>query len=181
MHASCESLRCLDVSELPRLKPLQSTIFRWSSDGSTFDVMMVADSRVLSVFEPCVVGGVKKWATQTIPIRWTKCHFGGLRPWFNCPTQNCNQRVGKLYWADGSFACRRCLGLGYPSQRQNPGVRAARRAEKIRTRLGKTAGEPFRVKPRGMHWRTYRRLCEQVEDAEATADSWLLKSFGGSA
>jgi hypothetical protein len=54
---------------------------------------------------------------------------------------------------------------------------AARRAEKIRARLGGTAAEPFRVKPRGMHWRTYRRLCEEAEHAEAAADSWLLTSL----
>jgi hypothetical protein len=176
MHARCESLRCIDVRELPRLQPLQPAVFHWSSDGSAFDVIMAADSHVLTIFEKCFVAGVKKWATQSITIRWTKCHFGGLRPWFNCPGQNCNRRVGKLYWADGCFVCRRCLGLAYESQQQNPGVRAARRAEKIRARLGGTAAEPFRVKPRGMHWRTYRRLCEEAEKAEAAAHNWLLES-----
>jgi len=67
--------------------------------------------------------------------------------------------------------------LAYESQQQNPGVRAARRAEKIKARLGRTAAEPFRVKPRRMHWRTYRRLCEQAERAEAAADNWLVESF----
>jgi hypothetical protein len=179
MHARCESLRCIDVRALPRLKPLQPTVLRWSSDGAAFDVTMIVDSHVINVFQLCLVDGVKKWATQSILVLWTKCHFGGLRPWFSCPAQNCNRQVAKLYWADGWFACRRCLGLAYESQQQNPGVRAARRDEKIRARLGGTAAKPFRVKPRGMHWRTYRRLCEQAGDAEAAADSWLLKSFGG--
>jgi hypothetical protein len=156
MHARCESLNCIDVRELPRLDALRPRFLRWSSDGSVFDVIMTADNHVLTVFERCLVGGVKKWATQSIPIQWTKCHFGGLRPWFKCPGQNCNRQVAKLYWADGCFGCRRCLGLAYESQRQNPGVRAARRAERIRPRLGGTAAEPLRLKPRGMHWQTCR-------------------------
>jgi hypothetical protein len=45
---------------------------------------------------------------RVVPIHWTKCHFGGQRPWFNCP---CGRRVAKLYWTEACFACRRCLGL----------------------------------------------------------------------
>jgi hypothetical protein len=67
--------------------------------------------------------------------------------------------------------------LAYASQRQNPGVRASRRAEKIRARLRGSAAGPYRVKPRGMHWRTYRRLCEEAEHAEAAAESWFSESI----
>jgi hypothetical protein len=67
--------------------------------------------------------------------------------------------------------------LAYASQQQNPGARASRRAEKIRARLRGPASEPFRVKPRGMHWRTYRRLCEEAEHAEAAAESWFSQSI----
>jgi hypothetical protein len=54
-------------------------------------------------------------------------------------------------------------------------VRAARRAEKIRARLRGTAAD--RVKTRGTHWRSYRRLCEEAKHAEAAAESWLLESL----
>ena len=30
---------------------------------------------------------------QMIPVRWTRCHFGGMRPWLVCP---CGKRVAKL-------------------------------------------------------------------------------------
>ena len=175
MHARCESLRYIDVRELPRLKSTQPMVLRWSSDGSCLDVVMIVENHLLSVFEPCVIEGSKKWATQFINIEWTKCHYGGHRAWFKCPEQNCSRRAAKLYWADGWFGCRHCFGLAYASQWQNPGVRAAHRAERIRARLGGTAAEPLRLKPRGMHWRTYRRLCEEAEKAEAAADNWLLE------
>jgi hypothetical protein len=177
MHAIDESFRYIEVRELPRLKLFERKVLRWSSDGAVLDVFMFVNSQALEVFELCLVDGERKWATQTIPIRWTKCNFGGLRPWFSCRAQNSNRHVVKLYWADGRFVCRHCLGFAYLSQRQNPGVRAARRAERIRARLGGTAAEPFRVKPRGMHWRTYRRLCEEAETAEAVADNWLLATL----
>src|SRR6516165_3440556 len=64
------------------------------------------------------------------------------------------------------------------SQQQNPGMRASRRAEKIRGQLRGNSAEPFRVKPRGMHWRTYRRLCEEAGQAEAAAESWFSESIG---
>jgi hypothetical protein len=52
------------------------------------------------------------------------------------------------------------------------------RAEKIRGQLRGNSAEPFGVKPRGMHWRTYRRLCEEAEQAEAAAESWFSESIG---
>jgi hypothetical protein len=178
-HARCESFSCIDVRELQRENRLRPnpTVLLWSSDGAASDVAMIAELHVLSVFHPCLVDGVKKWATQSIPIHWAKCHFGGQRPWFNCPIRKCHRRVAKLYWTDGCFVCRCCLGLAYESQQLNPGVRAARRAEKIRARLGGTVADPFRVKPRGMHWRTYQRLCEEAEHAEAAVESSLLGSL----
>ena len=182
-HARCESFRCIDVRALRRQNHLRSTPsdLLWSSDGVSYNVLLIAQLDTLSVFHACLVDGVKEFATQEIPIHWAKCHFGGQRPWFNCPCRieekSCGRQVAKLYWTDGCFACRRCLGLAYASQRQNPGMRASRRAEKIRARLRGSATGPYRVKPRGMHWRTYRRLCEEAEHAEAKAESWFSESI----
>lgn len=62
---------------------------------------------------------------------------GGRRPWFRCP---CGRRVAKLYvGADHRFACRRCLGLTYASQRDVPRHRHLGQAQKIRRRLGAPA------------------------------------------
>jgi hypothetical protein len=186
-RARCASFRCIDVRALRRRNFLRSTpsALLWSSDGAVYDVLLIAKLHVLRVFHAVLVGGVENFATQTIPIHWAKCHFGGERPWFNCPCESegksCGRRVAMLFWVDGCLACRRCLGVPYESQQENAGVRAVRRAEKIKARLGGTAAEPFRIKPRGMHWRTYRRLCEQAEHAEAAADRWLLESFAGTA
>ena len=79
------------------------------------------------------------------------------------------------------FECRRCLGLGYESQREIPLRRAERRAQKIKMRLGGSNDplEPFPQKPRRMHWRTYRRLRDQANAATAEADDLLAESMLG--
>jgi hypothetical protein len=110
---------------------------------------------------------------QRVPITWTNCHVGGRRPWFICPVHRngryCGQRVAVLYAAGELFACRRCYDLAYASQQEKPRFRNLRKLQKIRIRLGGSPDpfEPFPEKPPGMHRRTYLRLREQAETAEA--------------
>jgi hypothetical protein len=40
------------------------------------------------------------------------------RVFFRCP--DCNRRMRKLYYEQGKFLCRKCLNLGYRSQRIRP-------------------------------------------------------------
>jgi hypothetical protein len=51
---------------------------------------------------------------QPVSIVFSRCNFGGRRPWFLCPV--CKRRVAILY-AAGYFRCRSCLKLAYESQR----------------------------------------------------------------
>lgn len=68
-------------------------------------------------------------------------------------------RVTILY-GGAIFACRHCYRLAYPSQRESDHDRAARRADKIRARLGWQLGilNGAGGKPKGMHHRTFQRL-----------------------
>ena len=51
----------------------------------------------------------------------------------------------------------------------------------IKMRLGGSNDplEPFPQKPRGMHWRTYRRLRDEANAAKAEADYLLAESMPG--
>jgi hypothetical protein len=55
-------------------------------------------------------------------VTWTRCHFGGVRPWFVCPAERggvpCGRRCRVLYRPFGAsvFACRLCFGLTYESR-----------------------------------------------------------------
>lgn len=94
-----------------------------------------------------------------IAVAWTPCHFGGRRPWLLCPVATCQRRVAVLYGGP-VFACRHCLDLVYPSQREGRVERSLRQAHALTRRLGgETRDWQAGIsKPRGMHWRTYRRL-----------------------
>ena len=122
-----------------------------------------------------------KHVRQPVELGWTPCNFGGERPWFLCPGIGCGRRVAVLHAAGKYFLCRHCYGLSYESQREDKAHRALRRAQKIRERLGGSAGmlEPFPKKPKGMHWRTYERLCWEHDEADmeqlAGMREWLDK------
>jgi hypothetical protein len=106
-------------------------------------------------------------ARQRIPIVWTPCNFGGLRPWFIC--SRCNGRVGKLYNSIGvSLACRKCLDLRYASQRRGAKSRSYLQSLKLRLRLDGIASltAPIPDRPKGMHQRTYQRLRKRLERFE---------------
>jgi hypothetical protein len=103
-----------------------------------------------------------EWHPVKYPVflRWSDCHLGGSRPWFICPGRGCHRRVAILY-SGNYFLCRHCHKLAYSSQREVQYDRLARRADKIRERLGWEPGilnGPGWRKPKGMHWKTFERL-----------------------
>lgn len=110
--------------------------------------------------------GEGDWRTESYPIQLvtTPCNMGRERHWFICPAAGCGRRVAILYFG-GIFACRSCHNLTYCSQFESSQERAARRAESIRQLLGWSRCMPNsirkRSKPKGMHWRTFERLCRE--------------------
>jgi hypothetical protein len=100
---------------------------------------------------------------QVIPIGWTPCYYGGRRPWFHC--RWCGHRVAVLYGSVFTLRCHRCSHRPYASQCTTAEDRQYHRVRTIRARLGASPnlGEPIdpATKPKGMHWRTWERLCAQ--------------------
>jgi hypothetical protein len=115
--------------------------------------------RLVIAYGPSGTGNEALAREEGVPVVWTRCQFGGNRPWFRCPRPTCGRRAAVLYDNHG-LACRRCHGLIYPSQRESVTTRALRKADRIRERLG---WEPWEFsatgrRPKGMHLRTFRRL-----------------------
>jgi hypothetical protein len=83
----------------------------------------------------------------------------------------------KLYGAGRLFACRHCYRLAYASQQESAHQRGLLKSQKIRTRLGGSASmlDEFPDKPKGMHWRTYDRLCGLHNAAEERSMIGLMK------
>jgi hypothetical protein len=72
---------------------------------------------------------------QSIQVSWTRCHFGGARPWLHCPF--CQRRVALLFRGLAGYCCRACCGNPiYESQRKSEKARAYLQAYRLRQRLG---------------------------------------------
>lgn len=119
---------------------------------------------------------------EEVALEWAACPYGGERPWLRCP--GCERRSRKLYLDFGDLCprmrCRRCLGLAYESQRQDFARRVAERAKRGRQAVGGWLASglltPFPDRPKGMHWRTYRRLAEDAMQAEI---AWIDMEVAG--
>ena len=136
----------------------------WSTGERSTIGIEARDDGVTLDFNVRINGGEPERIVQNVAVTWEPCRFGGERPFWLCP--RCGRRVAVLYGVR-TFRCRTCNRLTYPSQRERDPDRAQRRADKIRRRLG---GEPglgqIPPRPPRMHRRTYRRLMEQVFEAD---------------
>lgn len=171
-HSTVEDFRSLDVRRLQRdglLVP--GIVFNWqwiSRDTVVASINVTVQTTCVYLAYRHQSSGRWKNENYAVALEWTRCNLGGQRPWFRCPALGCGRRVAILY-GGAIFACRRCHRLAYPSQRESWDDRAARRADRIRARLGWKPGilNGKDVKPRGMHWRTFLRLTAR-HDALAT-------------
>lgn len=105
---------------------------------------------------------------QLIRLEWTRCNFGGRRPWFICPF--CEKRVGKLYQILGGISCRKCGNLGYVSQCMGKTRRRQIRAERIRRLMGdegRPAVAALPDRPQGKHHKTHQNKCLELHAIEA--------------
>jgi hypothetical protein len=120
-----------------------------------------------------------EWKSEEYPVRisWTRCNYGGERPWLHCPVLGCSRRAAILYGCGSIYACRHCHQLVYESQHEAPHFRALHKAQRIHEKLGGTGiiDDPL-FKPKGMHWRSYSRHLERLQEAESRAvPPWLLR------
>jgi hypothetical protein len=156
-----DSCYSIDIHYLARnglLLPGYLIILTWSRPGrkkASAGVQTTAECLILSY----KVNGES--ICDQVPIVHTPCHYGGNRPWLQCP--KCHRRVGKIHLNGKKFLCRHCYNLAYQSQRENAACRQLNRLKSIGKRLGGTIDifGSMPVKPKGMHRNTYMRLLGQ--------------------
>jgi hypothetical protein len=96
---------------------------------------------------------------QNVRVSWTRCNFGGWRPWMICPY--CEKRVAKLLMGPSRYMCRACIGDPlYACQTKSTYGRKHFSLSKIRLQLNGMASptEPFPERPRGMRRTRYERM-----------------------
>jgi len=154
---------CLDVRELYKAGVLDGewVTFRWPElRWPAVRKMRAARYRVLIELLNQVV-------PQQIRVSWTRCHFGGVRPWLHCPF--CEQRVARLFKGLSGYFCRQCCGNPvYESQKRNQKARAYLQAYRTRQQIGgsRPVTDPLPERPYRMKRKTYARLCDRLERLE---------------
>lgn len=165
--ADLSSLDVREVAKLGILTPGFRAKRKFRQNGEVFATVQAETTRHRLTLD--LQGELKnnervehRWS---LGLSWTPCNFGGERPWFICPTPGCNRRVAILYGLS-DLACRNCHSLSYRSQSETPGDRAARKANKIRRKLGWEPGflNGPGWKPPGMHRTTFSRLSAEHDE-----------------
>jgi hypothetical protein len=163
----CEDYRSVDLAWLRRKKCLQpgnSGRITWSRGGSVtaWISYRIETSGLRLIYRTRRNGEEWRDIEELFPFLYTTTNFSGHRRWLQC--LSCDHRCRILYGGT-YFRCRRCHHLKYEAQYEPAWLRGVSRAQKIRERYGGSGSldEPFPEKPKGMHWRTYRRLAAQDE------------------
>jgi len=182
-RACTDDMRFLDVRMLQSeglLIPGNTFGRNWMHRGQKVASILIGvlDDRVLLCYQQSWRGAPWTKCLNTVMLSWTECHFGGKRPWWQCPA--CGRRVALLFSGRGNYACRHCFQLDYRSQRETQEDLAARRANRVRQRLGWPKGilNPTGGKPKGMHWDTYYRLLDQHNRHSGQALAGIARSLG---
>lgn len=161
-----EDYKRIDVLWMKRrgyLEEGSSGSLTWSRNGDVYSTISFRTSydALRLIYKSRSHGGEWQDVDYSTTISWDECRFGGSRPYFICKGLGCGKRVQHLYAGNPYFVCRHCMKLAYASQREELLDRAARRADKLRVKLGAEAGilngAPYR-KPKGMHWKTFQKL-----------------------
>ena len=148
-HRLVERTQSIDVGELNREGAFSGRPMRFPFQGLTTGRFKI---------EARGPSWPKIRPTQIIRVSWTRCHFGGMRPWLVCA---CGKRAAKLYQGEFFYECRRCSNVAYQSQLRGRKSRLHRKAQEIRWRFwdrGRPGVDPLPERPRRMHRKASVRL-----------------------
>lgn len=172
-----ETTPWVDVLDWYRARVLKpgsafKAIWRCWEDETVFDVRVIEPGSVVVSYR--AGGDAPETIGERVSVEWSLWSFRGPRPAFTCP--RCARRAMRLY-ARPRLACRICHQLAYESQREDREALALRRARKLRGRLGDSGGVlgPMPAWPRGMWWRTYDRVFDEIVAAERVGARKMLR------
>ena len=180
-RATTGDAKPLDVNYLNRcghLEPGTSSHQYWSCGGEpSGDISIEAvEGGITLIYGARSYGSDWQNVREPITIIWQPCFYGGQRPYFLCP--RCGRQAVKLYGL-ARFFCRSCNNLAYQSQRESASDRTLRKVGKLRALLGGAPGmaNPIPDKPKGVHWRTYNRIVDEIYRVECIVDDFTYALF----
>ncbi len=140
--ALCSQFTCLDSFQFFK----QKGAIGLSVSNDKYAVQAMLDG------EKFIVTGSHNYE---ITIEKLPCRFGGFCFYLHCP--HCKARMRKLYCCHGVFLCRKCLKLGYYSQRLTPCLRYGHMQVKVEAKLKQLGGDTWQ-KPKWMRKDTFEKL-----------------------
>lgn len=123
-------------------------------------------------FKVDFIDGPLKGKSYKLAVEKQPCNFGGFRYFFHCPA--CSKRMRKLYNNQGILLCRKCLNLGYYSQRLVPSVRCSIMQSRIEDSLDSRGGSIIE-KPKWMRKHTFKKLKNRYWDYEFKQEEAMLR------
>lgn len=165
------SYLCIDINHLKKQCALAAGCkFTLVFEAKNAQVAGEAENTLVWFSYSIQRAGVTHEQLYRVPLSFTSTQFKGERVWFICPTNDCGQRVSKLYIGH-RLGCRHCLKLSHQSKNENYMDRMTRRANKIRTRLGWQEGllYPEGSRPKGMQVHTFERLLNRYRELRTIA------------
>ena len=125
-------------------------------------VTMITDhvSRVYALLKEDGFRGTFAGVPIFLEVSKQKCNFGGFMHFFHCAS--CSARMRKVYFSSGSFKCRKCLNLGYRSQRLIASDRFIETKLKIINSLIAKHGSQEKRPPR-MWRKTYDKKLRRID------------------
>lgn len=108
----------------------------------------------------------------SLKVEAQSCNYGGYRYFFQC--SGCSARARKVYFDHRAFYCRKCLNLGYYSQRLRACDGFVRMKWKIIESLEVKHGSEHKRPPR-MWRKTYNRLQNRIRDLDWRGTVAFLK------
>jgi len=108
----------------------------------------------------------------SLKVEAQRCNFGGYCYFFLCST--CSSRMRKVYFSNGAFHCRKCLKLGYCSQRLRACDGFIRMKWKVVESLEVRHGSEYKRPPR-MWRKTYAKAHDRIQNLESRAWSAFVR------
>ena len=171
---TCEQLLSLDINLLNHNQCInrgnRSQVY-WQRGNGVFAALLVICQDAGTLILEYQYDGQK--VSQQIYVNWYDCRFGGIRPFFSCPS--CHRNKIKLYELSGNFACRTCHNLCFESQLEKPDQRGLGLAQKLTYRLGGDFSDIDLPRPKGMHRHTHERISNRIHKAKNRALKGLMK------
>lgn len=154
------------------LKARRPWVVTWRSNGmALLELSLLNDAGRLLIQDATAKGSpYPDLLAQSVNLTEQPRKVGGNVTLFTCPS--CGSPRQHLYLAQNRFICRACAGLTYKVRREREVDRAFRRWDKASVKLGGVSWEGWcgLKRPKGMHWRTYDTLCEQLRKEETTVN-----------